>query len=489
MSQESPRPVVGQRPLVPLRDYAAPPMPTEHVIRRYWRLTRLHFQPHSGDPVRASARLQPAARKLLDSVAAPPAYGPLMEELQLAFDTWQAEVAPGTVWMRAVVTAPCDHKDVVGTWADQHGHQVLRPPARAALSQGTPQIDWQVLAGKDLLVVPQLERWFLRERNGLVTVRGLMEALSQLERPCIVSCNSWAWAYLEQAADASLVLPSAVTFKAFRAKQLNAWFSSLAKRDAQAGATLWYGALGPHGVPPTDEMDMQSDDKVLPATPAKQKADARARAAVEVGTDAAPGQPLVFRLSSTGADVLRDPSSHHDSDETHSESSRKHEDGYLQRLAARSLGIPWVAWNLWRNGLRAADDIDQVPDKVKEKVQDDGHTLWVSDLPEFSLPPGYERPALMVAHALLLHGGLTRAQLQSVLPAHEQPGVLAALQSAGYVEWVEVAAQSAADQGRVTSHDPRTLRAGIDAEVRVRACAYPALRSALKTAGFPTGVI
>lgn len=490
MSHESPRPVAGQRPLVALRDYDAPAMPTEHAIRRYWRLLRMHFQPNSDDPVRAGERLQPATRKLLDSIAAPPACGPLMEELQATVEAWQDEAPQGSAWMRAIVMAPCDHGDLVGTWAEQHGHQVLRPPPRGALSKTMPQIDWQVLPREGLLVVPQLERWFLRERGGLVTVRGLIEALSQLERPCIVSCNSWAWAYLEKSAGASLVLPSAVTFKAFRAKQLNAWFSSLAKRDAQAGAMLWHGALGPHRVPADDLVDStQPSTPVTPDTRAKREADARASAAVEVETDATPGQPLVFRLSSTGADVLREPSAHHDSEDAASEPSNKHHDGYLQRLAARSLGIPWVAWNLWRDGLRAAHDTEQVSDKVKDTVQDDGHTLWVSDLPEFSLPAGHERPALMVAHALLLHGGLTRSQLQDVLPAQEQPGILAALQSAGYVEWCDTLAPSADWQIGVTSHDPQTVRTGVDAEVRVRACAYPALRSALKTAGFPTGVI
>lgn len=488
MPQELPRPVVGQRPLVSLRDYSAPSMPTEHAIRRYWRLLRLHFQPDSADPVRAGARLQPATRKLLDSIAAPPACGPLIEELQLTVDAWHAEAPPGSAWMRAVVMAPCDHGDLVGSWAQRHGHQVLRPPPRGTLLETTAQIDWQALAGEGLLVVPQLERWFLRERNGLATVRGLIEALSQLERPCIVGCNSWAWAFLEKAAGASLVMPSAVTFQAFRAKQLNAWFASLAKRDAQAGAVLWYGALGAHAAP-SAQADDASALPATPANPAKRQADALASAAAEVESEGGPGQPLVFRLTSTGADVLREPSAHHDPDDSRSKSSTKHEDGYLQRLAARSLGIPWVAWNLWRDGLCAAHDTEQVPDKVKHKVQDDGHTLWVSDLPEFSLPSGYERPALMVAHALLLHGGLTRAQLQGVLPAQAQPGILAALQDAGYVEWCEVAALNAGEQRGVSVHDPRVMRAGSEAEVRVRACAYPALRSALKTAGFPVGVI
>lgn len=488
MSDETPQAAPGLRELVALRDYSAPAMPTEHAIRRYWRLLRRHFKQDESEPMSAGERLKPATRKLLDSVAAPPAYGVLMEELQSAVQAWQADAAPGAAWMQAVVLAPCDHSDLVGTWAEQHDHAVLRPPARDALAHSAAQIDWELLAGDGLLVVPQLERWFLRQRDGLVTVRGLIEALSQLERPCIVSCNSWAWAFLEKAAGAGLVLPRAVTFQAFRAKQLNAWFTGLAQREAIAGATIWHGALGPHTASPGAD---NGGETAQSDAPSDAQADLRTAVDLDLETHAAPGRPLVFRLASTGADVLTEISPQdHDADEAnhHDEKKpRKPRDGYLRRLAARSLGIPWVAWSLWRDGLQAAADTDQVSEKIKQTVQDDGRTLWVSNLPEFSLPLDYERPALLVAHALLLHGALTRSQLQGVLPAQEQPGVLAALLSAGYLEWADSGAGQMAAPQHSSPHEDQRVRAHPEREVRVRASAYPALHTALKTAGFPTG--
>lgn len=500
MSEEKSRPAVGRRLLVALRDYSTPAMPTEHAIRRYWRLLRRHFQSDSNEAMSAAARLEPATRKLLDSVAAPPAYGALKDELQAAVDAWHLEVPPGGTWLRAVVLAPCEQGDLVGSWAEEQGHQVVRPPRREHLALSTPLFEWQSLRGEGLLVVPQLERWFLRQRDGLATVRGLIEALSQLERPCLVSCNSWAWAYLKKAAGAGLVLPSAVTFQGLRAKQLNEWFSSLAQREAQAGATIWHGALGGSRSDAVDKADgaeiaesaegaggVQATEPA-DARRAKRVADARALAAVDVATDLAPGRPLVFRLASSGADVLTEKSQQrHDADDDNASPARNHEDSYLQRLAARSLGIPWVAWNLWRDGLRAARESDQVPQKVKETVQDDAHTLWVSDLPEFSLPMEYERASLMVVHALLLHGALTRSQLQGVLSAQEQPGVLAALLSAGYLEWADAATGRNDDPTPANSSDHERLLAGHERELRVRPSAYPALHTALRTAGFPTG--
>ncbi len=452
MPQESQRSAAAQRPLVPLSDHAAPSMPTEHAIRRLWRLARLRLKLDSGEPVRAGDALTPATRKLLDEVSGPPACGPLMEELEAAAAGWVAEASSGGSWLKVLVLPPCDPGDVVGTWAKQQGHAVLAAPPRAALLQQGLLIDEAALVGEGLLVVPQLERWFLRHRDGLAVARSLMEALGRLKRPCIVSCNSWAWAFLEQAAGSALVLPSPLTFEAFHAAQLRGWFQALAQREARAGAALWHGDLNPTGAA---------------AVPVRERADEEVEVKVEakVQAAAAPGEPLVFRFASTGADVLVDPD-----DESHNgdQHGAKRDSGYLKRLAARSLGIPWVAWSLWREGLRSADaskDSDALPDKVRKSIADDGRTLWVSELPEFSLPRHHEKPALLVLHALLVHGALTRAQLRSVLPALEDYGVLAALRTAAYID--ESDAQ----------------------ELQVRASAYPAVRSALKTAGFPIGVI
>lgn len=457
MQKDSERAANGPRPLIALSDYAAPTMPTEHAIRRLWRLTRLRLHIDSAEPVHTGDKLQLATQTLLDEVAAPPACGPIMEELQAAAQGWASDAGAGAgaAWLKVLVLPPCDPGDVVGTWALKDRHSVLTPPPRGALTQPDLLIDEPALAGQGLLVVPQLERWFLRHRDGLAVARSLIEALGRLQRPCIVGCNSWAWAFLEKAAGSALVLPSPITFEAFHAAQLREWFQALGQRDAVAASTVWHGALNPQS---TDGGD--ASDETRPES----RAEVQERALADVQSGDAPGEPLVFRFASTGADVLANPDDEGKGGSHASDIDR----GYLKRLAARSLGIPWVAWSLWRDGLRAADDLqdnDAVPDKVRKNVQGDGRTLWVSELPEYSLPRHHEKPALMVLHALLMHGALTREQLRSVLPALEDYGVLSALRTAGYV--------------RTNDAD----------ELHVCASAYPSTRSALKTAGFPAGVV
>ena len=389
--------------MIAVRDYDAPATPTEHAIRRLWRLARLRLQPDLDDPVQAGERLQPATRALLDEVAQPPACAPLIDELDSAVRSWQRE-AGDDIWRRVVVLPPCDSGDLMGTWAAQQGHTVLAAPARSILCSLADPVDLDALpGGKGLLVIPRLEDWMLRRRDGLHALRTLLASLARLERPCLVGCNSWAWAFAEKAVGAALVLPRPMTFAPFDAHRLCEWFTSLAANDGEPQAEG--------------------------------------------------GQAVVFRLASSGADVLRKDG---DGDNGH--------DNYLKRLAALSLGIPWVAWHLWRQGLRAASDSDDLPEKVQKATEGDERTLWVSALPEYTLPAHHEQVALLVLQALLMHAGLTEPELRSVLPVLEEPGIVAALQSAGFIE--------------------RSARDGMP---RVRPAAYPAARTALRADGFPVG--
>lgn len=427
--------------MIAVRDYKQPTMPTEHAIRRLWRLARLRLKPNSDDPVRPGDQMKPATLALLDKVARPPACGPLLDQLEAAVRGWQQESC-GKPWLRLVVLPPCDRGDLLGTWAAQHLHAVLPPPDRAALCDPDFSIDLVRAAPGavgQLLVVPRLEDWFLRQRDGLSAVRCLLRELAAFNRPCLVGCNSWAWAFVEKAVGAGLALPSPVTFESFDADHLRDWFATLALGEEAArerGATTGGGPA-------------HADDA---SAPQGGTGLGRTGQSTESISDTA---RVVFRLASNGRNVLGQDD---DSDNGH--------DGFLRQLAARSLGIPWVAWHLWRQGLRAASDADHLPDRVQKATKGDAHTLWVTDLPEFTLPDNHEQTALLVLQALLIHGALTEAELHGVLPVMEEPGIIAALQTAGFIE--------SADR---------------DGRLHVRPAAYPAVRTALRADGYPAGAI
>ncbi len=384
-------------PFQPLGDYAWPSAPAEEAARRLLRRLRKTFARGDEPPTMARDRLQRATLEKLDEVVAPPASGPLVRELGLTVADWIADPAPKS-WLRLVVLPPCDDTRLVETWARDNGHQVLLPPDRAALTGGAPPRlpDLPGLDGQGVLVIPQLERWFVRHRNGLSHVRALLAGLDRLQRHCLIGCNSWAWAFLSKAANADAILPTGLTFQAFDAQRLQRWFTQLAQGDAATDVT--------------------------------------------------------FRLSGSGEDVL----------ETDEDGALKSD--FFKKLAARSLGIPWVAWYLWRTGLRSEQEPDERDPDAETAAGSDDLTLWIAPFQEFTLPPQREQLSLLILQALLLHGPMTQEEMGHVLPATSDLSVLPALVRADFI------ARRRAEEGDQFS---------------CRAAAYPAIRSELSGAGYP----
>ena len=401
-------------PFIPLGNYEWPATPTEHVLRRLWAQAKRQLRPGEDDPVRAEDRLERATLKTLDDVAAPPACGPLLDELGASLQSWLADAAPVS-WLRVVVMPPCDRNDIVETWAETNRHRIVAAPSRRQLFGGelAAQALLDDLQGEGLIVLPRLEAWFLRHRNGLAPVRELLSRLACLERHCLIGCNSFAWAFLAKAAGAAAVLPKPSTFTAFDASRLHAWFSVLAGEDAKLRIT--------------------------------------------------------FRSAQNGEDVLArtEPA---DGEKPNGDSA------FLKRLAARSLGIPWVAWHLWRQSMRSSGDAEEVSEKAQKTTADDERTLWLAPLEEMALPLDHEEDALLILQALLIHDALTPDELASVLPASGGPDIVAALVRGGFV-----------DRGGDHEGDRQGHPDG--SRLRVRPAAYPAVREALKADGFPVDVL
>ncbi len=380
--------------LIPLEDAERPQLPREEAARRYVGRLLALFQRKKSEPFIADDKLHRATLRRLDEVVAPPACGTVLAEIDATVEAWLATL-PSAPHILTVVLPPCDENAVVETWARQAGHQVLPPPSRQDLvaPEETVRPD---LGGTGILVVPRLEDWFLRHRDGLRTVRALLSALDAVDRPVVVGCNGWAWAFLAKSAGAGALLPDPVTVRPFDAARLHGWFVSLAKAEATGS--------------------------------------------------------MRFRLPSTGEDVLA-------VDEQDTPRS-----DYLRRLAGRSLGIPWVAWHLWRRSLRTGDD-ETVADDARAVVTDGDaseQTMWVAALDEYLLPGTGDDATLHVLHALLVHGALTAAELALVLPGVGGFDMIPVLVRSGFVE-----------------------RRG---EYLVcRAAAYPAIRDGLEAAGFPMG--
>ena len=385
----------GDETFVPLTEYREPSMPAQELLRTLVARVQALLVRHQPKPFIADDRLKKATMDRLNEVVAPPACGPLLAELDRTVAAWTAE-HPQVSTVRMIVIPPCDENAIVETWARQAGHQVLDPPGRDELI-AVPSISPPALDGTGLLVVPRLEAWFLRHRNGLCAVRALLAGLDDCGRQVVIGCNSWAWAFLRKAVNADLVLPDAVTFLAFDEMRLQRWFGQLATAEAT-------GAVR-------------------------------------------------FRRSQTGINVL----------ELGEDGTPK--DDFLRTLAGRSLGIPWVAWHMWRRSLRSGEaDAPEADAKAVLSTNADDtpgeQTLWVAALDEYVLPGRNEQSALLVLQALLIHGPLNAAHLRLVLPLVGDSNIVSVLVKAGFV----------ARDGDLLSCRP---------------AAYPAIRAGLASAGLP----
>ncbi len=353
-------------------------MAADESIRNFsWKIWK-RFGGKDEDPFISEDSLKWASDKHSAGIESPPACGPIMEEMQATFAEWICDPNPSR-WLQLVVLPPADTNDLLRTWAIEHDHRIIDPPPRESLLDHSKVASVPLDCENTLVVIPQLERWFLRHQDGMMHVRRLLLQASKTKRHLIIGCNSWAWQFLNKAVSAGRLLPLGLTFNAFDADRLRNWLMPLSQSDNAS--------------------------------------------------------EYVFRQSKNGLIA--------DSD-------------YFAKLAARSLGIPWIAWHLWHRAIRVRPS-DQ---NIGHPKFPDEQTRWVSELEDLSLPIEDVDAALLTLQALLIHGGLTEEELDLATPSVDASNVLPSLVEADFV-----------------AHQNDGFQCKPDA--------YPAIRSRLVSAGFP----
>ncbi|WP_018916534.1 hypothetical protein [Vreelandella zhanjiangensis] len=238
------------------------------------------------------------------------------------------------------------HAAVISHWAKQQSVRCLMAPTHQELTEGS--LDWVERCGHlDRWALPALERHMLRHTQGLQGVREFLErALSGRLGRGVIGCDSWTYAYLQQAV--GIEGAPAFTLQGMEGKQLADYFASIAY-NGQNGLTVYSTRTG---------------RQVLTSQPSAQK---------------------------VAQEAERKASTHKE----------------LQRLAAHCRGHLGVAWHYWRKRLR----------EPAQQDDPDASELWLLDaLADAELPADTGDVALLVLHALLLHGGLEDQALGDVLP-------------------------------------------------------------------------
>lgn len=398
-------------PFRPLGKYNWPSTPVDHGFDRFKSAFMKRFTGSGEKSAIDRETLEPATDALKDMIAPPPANRPLMAELDATLSDWLA--TPETDQpLRMIVLPPCDREDTLSAWATENGLELF------SSDRDPSELDELDNPDAPPIIIPRLEDRFLRTPQGLVAVRGLIDRLPYFKRRALIGCNSWAWQFLRKSCEIDLVLSDPLTFHAYNRVRLRNWLGSL--------------ALG----------NLPED---------------RSETAVE---------SLCCRAVDNGEDVFGNG----DGEDEMS--------AYMTELARRSFGIPWVAWHLWRGSLRQrsetapdakngdATDSDKGPDADKDKGKSESgpDTIWVDSLPSYSMPARSDQNALLVLHALLIHGGLSAANIERTVPLISYTNVLSSLLRAGLID-------------------------DTDGLFRCVPAAYPTIRDGLRNNGYPLDVL
>lgn len=385
-------------PLKPLGEYHWPDMPAERTVLSIAERIKSWFIREDDTPIVNKSQLKRTAGQSRDEAPSAPSCEPLLRDIAAHLNDW-ANKADEASSRFVLVLPPNQHQAVLCDWAEQHNYPLLPSPDRSRLLTESHQPF--SLDGEGILVIPELSHWFLRHQHGLRQVSRLLAALSETKRPCIIGCNSWAWAYLCRAVNASHWLPQAHTFQAFDQHRLHGWLLSL-DQDAESA-------------------------------------------------------PVRYRESKTGDDIFE------------TDSDGELQSDYLETLAALSFGIPWVAWTLWQHSLRTVpEEEEEEASDTRAKEADPNNTFWLVDHRERVITEDIRENALFILHAILLHGELSREQLDKVLPSSRTHATLAAVIS------------QLIDQGFIVEQD---------ACLRCTNLAYPDIRRYLNESGFPVDIL
>ncbi len=356
---------------------ARPQEPTQeavrHGLRALWQ--RLPFNrtaPETPETPEAARFLTSAPTLMMERAAPSPDWQSVGSlGLDQALSSWlEGGAEAGS---RAIVAAPASCVDqMVRAWAQDHGLDLLAPPSQDAILSGQAWLDEleQRRRGEDAprrFVLTGLEHCYLRHPAGLDLVRQLLDLIWRQEIVCLLTCDSWAWAYLNRLLHVESVLPAPLVLSPLDVPALSTWFRSLADQEEPRHLTFRQANNGRPILAPADRADAKSSQD----------------------------------------------------DEKSAKDTKDQE--FLVHLAALSRGNPGVGWAIWRESLLVRSDEDEEVDAKAqaEADADRGYTMWVRtwakvELPK--LPTGTGREAAFVLHALLLHNGLPSNLLPALLP-------------------------------------------------------------------------
>ncbi|MFH1217209.1 MAG: hypothetical protein V1706_11975 [Pseudomonadota bacterium] len=340
---------------IPLADYCFPAAPLTHSARRgiAYFLRLLQRGGKEGDsPYKDKDNLQTLPDSQLDRIASLPEWKSAAGLLDVALREWLTEGKKDQPVVVFVAPPYSARTQIFAEWTERQNCRLLVPPSPEQVLSDDDSWLTDSKGDNRPWFLPALERVYLRHPAGLNLVRRFLDlACSGSLGPGIISCDSWAWAFLAHVWRGRR--PLTMAFQAFDQDRLAACFQELA--------------------------------------------------------DASECGQLLFRQSNNGRYVLPGP----DGDETSDESSDFLQ--FLAAHSRGIFGVAWSVWRAALRidpdvKMHGRDDAEG----RNATHQTVWVTPW-NQLILPSLPSGAGRNEAFVLHALLLHNGLSLDILQQLL--------------------------------------------------------------------------
>jgi hypothetical protein len=342
-------------------EFALPANPVSEKARSFlisfWR----NFSDNKDErkQVDVQAELRNAPEKLLEWVAPYPDWKIPALEIYAETKDWSDNL-PDNDYFRIILAPPGGGSgEMLEELASMKGWPIVAgPDFNTLLSRDFSWIDKIVRSNETPLVIPRLERLFLRHFNGLEHIRLFFEKMFLYGQHCLIGANSWLWKYLEVALHVNDTVAEPYLLQGLDAGAMQRFFCDLESQKGENPTIFRQADDGSFVLPFEDTSDGKLDNEFLSEYDASEE---------------------VF------------PSM------------------FIKKLARQSRGITLVAWSIWRSSLRLAPENDVEATARDAAVADRGRTIWVKPyekvfLPEISKSPG--KPASYLLQFLLLHDGL-----------------------------------------------------------------------------------
>ena len=212
-------------------DFEPPNSPPQEVARggvsQAWHWLRNSVLHRSTGNTSSESTSGDRPADALKSIFSQPDWSAAAESLAIHLRDWFDNTPADRAPVRVIIGPPgCDVAGILQILAQERQLRVLDSPPCHFSEQdgkseavGLPRTEGAV---NEIVVIPHFERYYLRHEEAIAVMRRLTERLRSRGR-VLLGCDSWAWAFLQQAIGVEDILGSPMMMAPFDADRLDAW--------------------------------------------------------------------------------------------------------------------------------------------------------------------------------------------------------------------------------------------------------------------------